>query len=428
MSGIFRTEGPLLEAESHLYVERAEDRDVASDVRRGNYVTLIGSRQTGKTSLLLRLRRQLLEEGHIPLYLDLSPARDRDEEAWYRYFHSVMQGQLRRDNAEASVPPMRDQLDFREALQQISLDLPPSRQIVILLDEVSALPSDISDLFFSTVRAIFNERETFPEFQRYVFVMAGAFIPDELVRDPDISPFNIATRRYTGDADRDGVAGLVRNLERAGCAVSDAITGRVYDWTAGHLYLTQRLCSILERDQASELTRVRVDSAAEEILGDRNIEHVYGVLEESADCREVLQRVLEGDRPLRFNRASRLVARLELIGVIKPDADGNCTVRNPIYGKALASRYPDLDDGGVDELTRLENELFEYFCSNVNRTCTYYEIAEKIWGPGSFAERSIEDRIYQLVARVRRKIEADPGSTLRIKTVRGRGYIPERTG
>jgi DNA-binding response OmpR family regulator len=74
----------------------------------------------------------------------------------------------------------------------------------------------------------------------------------------------------------------------------------------------------------------------------------------------------------------------------------------------------------------LENELFEYFLRNVNRTCTKYDIAEAIWGEGSYAERSIDDRIYQLVARVREKLASEPANNLQIVTVRGRGYRPQR--
>jgi len=428
VSRIFRTEGPLLEREANLYVERPEDREVVSDVRGGNYVALIGPRQMGKTSLLLRLRRRLLREGHLPIYFDPSPARDREQEAWYRYFHSVVQGQLQRDEPSVSVPPMRDHLDFREALREISRQLAATRQVVVLLDEVSALPPDISDLFFSTIRTVFNEREPFPAFRRYVFVMAGTFIPDQLVKDSDISPFNIATRVYTSDADKEKLGGLVRNLAEAGPSPSDAVLDRIYSWTEGHLYLTQRLCSRLEKRAQDELSPDDVDAVVEAMMSDRNVEHIYSELSDDVELEEVLQRILEADRPLRFSRASSIIAELALIGVIKPDTDGCCRIRNAIYRKALGDKYPDLEPDEVGELTRLEHRLFEYFCRNVNTTCTYYEIAEKIWGQGSFAEQSIEDRIYQLVARLRRKVKGDPANTLEIMTVRGRGYKPYRTG
>jgi len=414
----------LLETESHLYVERAEDGRIAADIRRRNHVALIGARQTGKTSLLLRLRRQLLEEGHMPVYLDLSPARDEDEDAWYGYLRSVMVAQLRRDGVDVAVPPIRDRFDFRAALRQISLELASSRHVVFLIDEVSALPPDIAERFFSIVRTVFNERETFPEFQRYVFVMAGAFIPEELVRQPSVSPFNIASRIYMGDADREGLARLVHNLERVGCAVSDEVIDRMYHWTGGHLYLTQRLCSILETQHKPELSCELVDAAIDDVLGDQNVRRVYEKLDQWPEEREVLERILAGREPLKFNRASRLVARLELVGVIKPGPDGHCTARNAIYRKALARRCSGLDVDETGELTTLEQKLLAYFSQNVSKVCSYSEIAEAVWGNGSFAEQGIHDRIYQLVARLRQKMASDPETPLKIVTVRGRGYKP----
>jgi len=426
VSRVFRTEGPLLESESHLYVERSEDRRVAGDIGRGTYVALMGPRQTGKTSLLLRLRRQLLEEGQIPIYLDLSPARDRACEGWYAYLQRMLRGQLQRMAKDVSVPEMCDQLDFEAGLQSISQELESRQKIVILLDEVGAVPHSVAELFFSTIRTIFQKREPFPEFGRYVFVMAGTFIPSELVRDPSISPFNIASRIYTSDAEKGKLAGLIENLERAGRWPSEVVIDRIYEWTEGHLYLTQRLCSELEKESGADLSLNRVDAAVEAMMSNRNIQHIYGELAEASQLKDILERILDGERPLRFNRASSVVAELALIGVIKPDAEGYCRIRNPVYRRALDNECADLEPDTVGELTRLEHRLFEYFSKNVNRTCTYYEIAERIWGQGSFAEYSIEDRIYQLVARLRRKLKTQPSNSLEIVTVRGRGYKPQR--
>lgn len=426
MSGIFRTVGPLPEEESHLYVERVEDREIVSEVRRGNYVTLIGARQMGKTSLLWRLRRELLGDGHIPVYLDVSPARDREQEAWYRYFHSLLREQLERDIPDITVPVMRDHVEFHEALRQVSRQIAGSRKVILLLDEVSAVPPDISDLFFSTVRTVFNEREPFPELRRCVFVMAGTFIPSQLVRDPTISPFNIASRIYASDATREGLAKLIKNLERAGCSVSSEIVGQIYRWTHGHLYLTQCLCDRLERRADGRLSTQHVDSAADDAVSDRNVGRIYRELDKLPEAKQCLQRVLAGNRPPRFNRASSLIAELELIGVIKKGSDGYCRLRNDIYRKALGEKYPDLRTDAVGELTELEHKLHEYFCKNINRTCPKHEIAVRVWGKGADRLRGIDDRIFRLVARLREKLDSDPASTLDIVTVRGRGYMPRR--
>jgi hypothetical protein len=297
---------------------------------------------------------------------------------------------------------------------------------VVLLDEVNAVPSSIAELFFSTIRTVFNEREPLPAFRRYVFVMAGCFIPSRLVKDPTISPFNIARRVHTSDADEERFAGLVRNLDRAGHHLSGEVIDRAYGWTAGHPYLTQRLCATLEVQSCDQLSCQDVDAAVDAMMSDRNIEHVCTELDRTPGAMDALERIMGSDHPLQFSRVSPLVAELELLGVIKEGADGCCRIRNAIYRKALAERYDALREDAAGEMTRLENQLFEYFSDNVNRTCTYYEIVEHIWGERAWGDKSIEDRIYQLVARVRRKLEADPTSSLEILTVRGRGYKPRR--
>jgi hypothetical protein len=216
------------------------------------------------------------------------------------------------------------------------------------------------------------------------------------------------------------------HLERAGYTLSHEVIDRIFRWTRGHLYLTQRLCARLQAGSCDQLSYQHVDTAVDALMSDRNIEHICAQLDQTPEAKEVLQRITAGDRPLRFSRASALVAELDLIGVIAQGSDGCCRIRNAIYRKALADRYDHQSVGNVGELTRLENELFEYFSRNVNRTCTKYDIAEAIWGSGSYAERSIEDRIYQLVARVRDKLASDPANNLQIVTVRGRGYRPQR--
>jgi hypothetical protein len=210
--------------------------------------------------------------------------------------------------------------------------------------------------------------------------------------------------------------------------VSDEVIDRIYHWTAGHVYLTQRVCSVLGRRRETPLTCELVDTAIDDVLGDRNIRRVYDRLEKSPEEKRVLQRILAGEAPLRFSRTSRLVARLELIGVIKPDAAGYCTVRNAIYRRALTDGHPDRDANAAQDLTRLEQKLFDYFSRNVMRTCTYGEIAEAVWGNGSFAEQGIEDRIYQLVARLRRKMASDPARSLQVITVPECGYRPQWRG
>ncbi len=347
MSSIYKTHGPLLDEQSHLYVARSEDLQTAADVRRGRCVILLGARRTGKTSLLLRLRRSLIEEGHFPVYVDVPLIGAQDEEAWYRHLGGQLDAQLGEAIGSADTVRIWDQIGFRQALRQFAHDLDPSKRIVILLDEPTALPSDVLVDHLSTIRAILNERTVSSELRQCTFVIGGTFLTDDLVRNAEASPFEVASRVYTSDAAHDGIDKLVRILESTGHVISEEVTDEIIGWTGGHLYWTQRICSVLEKSEEVCITREVVEGAVKQVLSDEDIERTCNSLPEWSEGKRVLSRVLLGSRPLRFSRASRVLAVLELMGLIASDEAGYCVVRNEICREALQDRWTEREAGGT---------------------------------------------------------------------------------
>lgn len=435
MNVIFRYTGPLTEDEAPLYVERDEDKKVAACVRRGDYMALIGARQTGKTSLLCRLQRQLLDEGCIPIYIDLSSFGGTVEGRWYEHLRGEMQTQIERVLPGISILPMRDHLDFRQALRKLPKDdFPSLSKIVMLLDEVSAVPEPFSDRFFGAIRAVFSSRGVHSEFKRYVFVLAGAFIPGEIVKDKDNSPFNISEPIHTSDANQDGIAKLVRNLERLGLSISSEVIERIFHWTAGHLCLTQRLCAILEERGESQLTTRSVDSAVKEMLSDDiNICHVRKKVDSlEGEIGRLVQEILEGAK-VKFSRNDLDVARLELTGLIKEDEDGNCVVRNRIYEKALrAVPEPGIRVDVESGLCWIKGQvvdpplagnpwgLLTFLWENAGRVCEDEDIIEHIW-----SERNLFflPNLHALVRLLRQRIKAYDADNDYIVRAYNKGYM-----
>jgi hypothetical protein len=435
MSAIFRYTGHLTEDDAPLYVERDEDKKVAAFVRGGKYVALIGARQTGKTSLLYRLRRQLLDEGCIPIYIDLSSFGGTVEGRWYEHLRGEMQTQIERVLPGISILPMRDHLDFRQALRKFPRDLPSLSKIVMLLDEVSAVPEPFSDRFFGAVRAVFSSRGVHSEFKRYVFVLAGTFIPDEIVKNKDNSPFNVAEHVHTSDASKDGIAKLVRNLERLSLDISDEVIERIFHWTAGHLCLTQRLCAILEERGEFRLTPRSVDSAVDTmLLDDTNIRHVRKeVARLESEMSKLAQEILEGAK-VKFSRNDLDVARLELTGLIKEDEDGTCVIRNRIYEQALrAVPEPgirvDVESGlcwikgqVVDSpLTGNLWELLTFFWENAGRVCEYEDIIWHVWRVRNVPY--YKPPLNTLVHNLRERIKEYDADNEYIVNVPNKGYV-----
>jgi len=449
MNTLFKTKGPLTEEEAHLYVERTEDAKVRSCVRSGDYVTLIGARQTGKTSLLYKLRTQMRKEGWVTFLIDVSPPADSDKPRWYEYLTTKMQIELNVARPGAFViPKLEDQLDFEKALWTISRTL--SCPIVFMLDEVGTIPEAVADSFLATIRAIFNNKHE-EEFRRYVFVLGGTFVPDELMKDTRNSPFNIAEKVYMSDADEDSIAKLVKNLEKAKGPIAEDVIRQIYHWTGGHLYLTQRLCAILATKE-QPLTVQVVDAAVEEIQrDDDNIRHVRKILDRDEEIREAIYHIMvKKKRP--FDRITgSLTPKLELTGLIKADAENNCVVRNRIYERWLRGYFkerfrdqsplevvPDkpgvlFDENGdvwvvIDQDTKrriprqdfrpLEHGLLKLLHENKGKVCRYQEIGEKVWGLPAPPIESIQGTVRDL----RKKIEPDPNKPRFIITVRTEGY------
>lgn len=69
-------------------------------------------------------------------------------------------------------------------------------------------------------------------------------------------------------------------------------------------------------------------------------------------------------------------------------------------------------------LTPLENRLLGYLLINAGHVVTTEAIIDNVWGP----EGGNSDMVRQLVHRLRRKIEPDPGEPTYIETVTGVGY------
>ena len=76
----------------------------------------------------------------------------------------------------------------------------------------------------------------------------------------------------------------------------------------------------------------------------------------------------------------------------------------------------------VDKLTASEYQLYSYFLTHPDQVCSHDELVQAVWKEEKQIEGVRDDRLAQLVRRLRAKIEADPSNPRLIQTVPGRGY------
>jgi hypothetical protein len=340
----FRTRGPLLsESDAELIVERPELRRalrLAQQPSVTQYIAVLGARQTGKTTLLLRLR-DLLGESCVCVVMDLSLLRAQEARACFRLVAFHLIGELRavlgNENIPAQLPPVDGAVDFVEFLRVLAEGLPLPR-VVLLLDEVGALSPEASDIFFNTLRTVFSQgRGQSNALTKYLFVFSGAVDLYQLTTGAN-SPLNICEKLYLQDFELADVQRIVAQFHRLGVTMAPHAAEAVYEQAGGHPYLTMRLCMLMERAGVKEVTADTVAEAGEQILlEDDHLRHCLQELERRPAERKRLRSILFEERQIPFSRNDPVLASLEMIGAVRPTQPTQ--VRNRLLERALRVYY-----------------------------------------------------------------------------------------
>jgi hypothetical protein len=290
VKSIFQT-GGALPADHLTYVERQADYDALRAALDGEYLHVIAPRQVGKTSLLKRLAYKLEDRGWRCAYEDLAPLMDLPKSDWYTELGKALGEAL----TPGDVPKLTNQIKLRNYLLNRALPWPDGYPcIALILDEVEGAGkardingNPFSDTFFMTLRNLYQVND---HKGKLVVALAGAVNHNELVKDPDISPFNVGREVDLDDFTPTEAQSLTSRLEELGVEVGESVHQAIYKWTSGHPYLTQRICAELDRNtednDLTALTSDHVDRAVEQIINptnplqqDKNLRHVTKMLD-----------------------------------------------------------------------------------------------------------------------------------------------------
>ncbi|MBX3056786.1 MAG: AAA-like domain-containing protein [Anaerolineae bacterium] len=345
VSSDFFVAGGTLRPDAPSYVPRPTDARLHHLVQTGTLCYILTTRQMGKSSLMNRLGRQLQTEGVATALIDLTTIGTADQEAWYLSLLDDLQSQLPLTTdvvdwwqAQSSLSPVKRFTKFFRDVLLAEVAGP----VAVFIDEVdSALKLDFSDDFFAAIRAIYNQTLTTPDAGRLSLVLMGVAAPNELIKGQHRTPFNIGERLELEElALADARAVFARGLPPEAAPVID----RVYDWTAGHPYLTQRLGQAMARDGRIQWRDQDVDDlVAQLFFGERalveesNLQFVNGRVQASPQKERLLRlyKTVYRGQKIPNNDHAPEQTELKLIGLVKVDASGNLVVRNRIYQHAF---------------------------------------------------------------------------------------------
>ena len=97
----------------------------------------------------------------------------------------------------------------------------------------------------------------------------------------------------------------------------------------------------------------------------------------------------------------------------------------PQGGLSIDPRTQDVYRDGTplaSPLTRHEHLLLSYFLAHANEICSKDELMAAVWPDDLVVDGIRDDRLAQLVKRLREKVEPQPANPVHVLTVRGRGY------
>lgn len=243
-------------AEGQLYVERPADRVLPAALSEGRLCYVLAPRQIGKSSLRLRTQRRLQAAGVRCATIDLSGLGTQVEAAdWYFGLLQEIGEEL--DVGDTAQEFWRQHGDL-PPIQRWSRYLrwhvqdPEAGPLVVFVDELDTLRAlpELRDDFLASLRALHNRRADDPSCRRLTFCLLGVVSPGDLILDPSRTPFNVGQSVSLLDFSRDECIAFEPVLSPLG--QGSVWMDAIYEWTAGHPYMVQRLCAALLERQARQ--------------------------------------------------------------------------------------------------------------------------------------------------------------------------------
>ncbi len=214
------------------------------------------------------------------------------------------------------------------------------QKVVIVLDEIGAVPPPLATDFFSVIRSVYTSRQTLSFWQYLTFVIAGAFNPKELIQDTTVSNFNVDKRIPLDDFNLYQVRQLVAHLGLPK-DITEAVAEQVHYWANGQPYLSHQLCVYLAEKKefvtAASLESLVADAVKQFFNGDTHHLDRIKSLSSETELLVYTKRITSEPRT-RFNAGlnDKHFRLGHILGVIKAGPDGCCQIRNRIYEQALA--------------------------------------------------------------------------------------------
>lgn len=325
---------------ANAYCEREFEQASIDAIAAGRWVLVLGPRQHGKSSALVRISERLRDEGFSTGLLDLQAFAGEGSSVDYGEWLRRICTEVARQLGAAVSTPNLDQRD--DAVAWLKANLRECQgSIALLFDEASAVPKHFRTRFYSQLRVLFNSRATSPEDsleKRLALLFCGTFRPETMIDDEN-SPFNVCEVIHTRDLE---LAEAVSLASQAGDASLQDIAARAFAEVGGQPYLLQLLldacANAADEDTRGQLFEAKLRSIRRG--DDVHVSHLLRRLVAEEGAAELTAQVMSapGGIPFSVGGLHSFLRIVGIAGVTLKDGRDWLVPRNRLYrGVILAS-------------------------------------------------------------------------------------------
>jgi hypothetical protein len=330
--------GKTLEVGSRFYIARHTDEAVFRVLSNPlAMVTVLGARQTGKTSLILRVYADINRLGNQirPILIDFQNISYKEFESVSLIWRAIAEEIARQlqlpgwSTSDWELDLSHD-INFSNFLDHFVFEESES-PLLMCLDNVDILFHwPIKSDFFASMRAFYNRAVTDPAWGKVQWLLGTSSEPSFFISDLTRSPFNIGLRIELSNLTPKEVESFAA---RHGLNLDQHNVQRVMDYLGGHPYLVHLLLYHLVRNPMFSDQHFNANTAGGGIFK----EHLYRYMTEFESDKELadaMKKVIAGQS---INEL-KMVARLEAAGLVQRDENQNIRPRCGLYAEFFRAK------------------------------------------------------------------------------------------
>ncbi len=347
----FFVAGGPLPPDAPSYIERPADGRLLAAINGGQFCYVLAAHHLGKSSLMNRAADRLRQQGSHAVTITFagSGGTDVNLDQLYLLILRRIKAQLSLDievntwwTEHDSAPQAKRLNEFWREVMLAGTEDP----VVLFFDGVDpGLKQEFVNGLFSAIAAAYAARDADSAWERFNVVVLGMATLADFDLNASESPFTNGQQIELGEFSLTELAHFRQGIEGATPEQWRTVVERVFEWTHGQPYLTQRLFLDIARMWDAHWNDERVDGLVDTLFFttpvylDPDLQFVIDAISATPQRRELValyQKILR-DGPIPANSQSSLQQLLERMGLVRV-ADGKLNVRNEIYRRAFNQR------------------------------------------------------------------------------------------